>query len=76
MLEQITTDLLYRRGLMHSFPDDGPFERKIQVTKLDYIASSEATKKSIADNYVGLTPKTAEQSICFSVTLVRPLGKE
>ncbi|MGB5485228.1 4-hydroxybenzoate 3-monooxygenase [Parasphingorhabdus sp.] len=40
--------------LMHRFPDDGPFERKMQVAELDYIASSEAAQKSIAENYVGL----------------------
>lgn len=40
--------------LMHRFPHDGPFERKMQVAELDYIASSEAAQKSIAENYVGL----------------------
>lgn len=40
--------------LMHRFPDDGPFERKMQVAELDYIASSEAAQKSIAENYAGL----------------------
>jgi len=40
--------------LMHRFPDDGPFERRMQVAELDYIASSEAARKSIAENYVGL----------------------
>ncbi len=40
--------------LMHRFPEDGPFERRMQVAELDYIASSEAAQKSIAENYVGL----------------------
>jgi p-hydroxybenzoate 3-monooxygenase len=40
--------------LMHRFPDDGPFERRMQVAELDYIASSVAAQKSIAENYVGL----------------------
>ncbi len=40
--------------LMHRFPDDGPFERRMQVAELDYIASSEAAQRSIAENYVGL----------------------
>jgi p-hydroxybenzoate 3-monooxygenase len=40
--------------LMHRFPDDGPFERRVQVAELDYIASSEAAQRSIAENYVGL----------------------
>ena len=40
--------------LMHRFPDDGPFERAMQVAELDYIASSSAAQMSIAENYVGL----------------------
>ena len=40
--------------LMHRFPDDGPFERAMQVAELDYIASSEAAQRVIAENYIGL----------------------
>ena len=40
--------------LMHRFPQDGPFERAMQLAELDYIASSEAAQTSIAENYVGL----------------------
>jgi p-hydroxybenzoate 3-monooxygenase len=40
--------------LMHRFPDDGPFERAMQLAELDYIASSTAARTSIAENYVGL----------------------
>jgi p-hydroxybenzoate 3-monooxygenase len=40
--------------LMHRFPDDGPFERRMQVAELDYIAGSIAAQTSIAENYVGL----------------------
>jgi len=40
--------------LMHRFPDGGPFERRMQVAELDYIASSEAAQRTIAENYVGL----------------------
>ncbi|WP_226018942.1 4-hydroxybenzoate 3-monooxygenase [Novosphingobium sp. FKTRR1] len=40
--------------LMHRFPDDGPFERAMQVAELDYIANSAAAQTSIAENYVGL----------------------
>ena len=40
--------------LMHRFPEDGPFERRMQVAELEYIASSEAAQTSIAENYVGL----------------------
>ena len=41
--------------LMHRFPEDGPFERAMQVAELDYIASSRAAQTSIAENYVGLS---------------------
>lgn len=40
--------------LLHRFPDDGPFERAMQVAELSYIASSRAAQESIAENYVGL----------------------
>jgi p-hydroxybenzoate 3-monooxygenase len=40
--------------LMHRFPDDGPFERRMQIAELDYIASSTAAQTGIAENYVGL----------------------
>lgn len=40
--------------LMHRFPEDGPFERRMQVAELDYIAESHAAQRSIAENYVGL----------------------
>lgn len=40
--------------LMHRFPEDGPFERRMQVAELDYIASSAAAQTAIAENYVGL----------------------
>lgn len=40
--------------LMHRFPDDGPFERQMQVAELQYIAGSRAAQTAIAENYVGL----------------------
>ena len=40
--------------LMHRFPEDGPFERAMQVAELDYIAQSRHAQASIAENYVGL----------------------
>lgn len=40
--------------LMHRFPDDGPFERRMQIAELDYLATSVAAQTSIAENYVGL----------------------
>jgi p-hydroxybenzoate 3-monooxygenase len=44
----------YLTKLMHRFLDDGPFERRMQIAELDYIASSAAAQASIAENYVGL----------------------
>ncbi|MEO5773742.1 MAG: 4-hydroxybenzoate 3-monooxygenase [Sphingomicrobium sp.] len=40
--------------LMHRFPAAGPFDRRMQIAELDYIASSCAAQTSIAENYVGL----------------------
>ncbi|MDB5678294.1 4-hydroxybenzoate 3-monooxygenase [Sphingomonas bacterium] len=40
--------------LMHRFPDDGAFERRMQMAELDYLAESEAMQTAIAENYVGL----------------------
>jgi p-hydroxybenzoate 3-monooxygenase len=44
----------YLTGLMHRFPETGPFERAMQVAELDYIANSPAMRTAIAENYVGL----------------------
>ena len=40
--------------LMHQFPDNSPFEKRMQRAEFDYIASSEAASRVIAENYVGL----------------------
>jgi p-hydroxybenzoate 3-monooxygenase len=40
--------------LMHRFPEDGAFDRQMQLAELDYIASSVAAQTAIAENYVGL----------------------
>lgn len=41
-------------SLLHSFPDDSPFDRKRQLAELAYITSSRAAATSLAENYVGL----------------------
>lgn len=41
-------------NLMHRFPDNGAFGRKMQLAELDYIASSRAAQTTIAENYIGL----------------------
>ncbi len=40
--------------LMHRFPDDDSFDRRMQIAELDYIANSIAAQTAIAENYVGL----------------------
>ena len=40
--------------LMHRFPEDGAFERRMQKAELDYLAGSPAMQTAIAENYVGL----------------------
>lgn len=40
--------------LMHRFPEDGAFERRMQIAELDYVAHSAAMQTAIAENYVGL----------------------
>ncbi len=40
--------------LLHLFPEDGPFDRKMQMAELDYLASSAAAQTAMAENYVGL----------------------
>lgn len=40
--------------LLHTFPDDSPFDRRIQRTDFEYLRSSRAAQVSLAENYVGL----------------------
>ena len=40
--------------LMHRFSGD-PFARRLQSAELEYLASSEAASRSLAENYVGLS---------------------
>lgn len=44
----------YLTKLMHRFPEDGPFEHRMQQAELDYVATSQAMQTAIAENYVGL----------------------
>jgi len=44
----------YLTKLMHRFPEDGAFERRMQIAELDYIATSVAAQTVLAENYVGL----------------------
>jgi p-hydroxybenzoate 3-monooxygenase len=40
--------------LLHRFPEEGDFGRRMQLAELDYIASSPAAQTALAENYVGL----------------------
>jgi p-hydroxybenzoate 3-monooxygenase len=41
--------------MLHRFPDDDVFRRRLQRAQLEYICSSEAAARSFAENYVGLS---------------------
>ena len=41
-------------SMLHLNPADSPFDRRRQWAELDYVTSSEAASKSLAENYVGL----------------------
>jgi p-hydroxybenzoate 3-monooxygenase len=40
--------------MLHRFPDNIPYDDKLQQTELAYLLSSEAAMRSLAENYVGL----------------------
>lgn len=40
--------------MLHQFPDFSPFEKRMQRAEFDYLVSSEAASKALAENYVGL----------------------
>ena len=40
--------------LLHKFPEEGAFGRRMQLAELDYIAASRSAQAALAENYVGL----------------------
>jgi p-hydroxybenzoate 3-monooxygenase len=44
----------FMTSLLHRFPGHSPFERNIQLAELDYLFTSAAGRRTIAENYVGL----------------------
>jgi len=40
--------------IMHRFPNESAFDRRRQLSDLDYLTSSEAAMRSLAEQYVGL----------------------
>jgi p-hydroxybenzoate 3-monooxygenase len=41
-------------SLLHLFPENGSFGRKLQLAELDYMTGSRAASTALAENYVGL----------------------
>ncbi|WP_127104718.1 4-hydroxybenzoate 3-monooxygenase [Pararhodobacter zhoushanensis] len=41
-------------SILHTFPDNLPYDQKLQGTDMEYLFSSEAAMTSLAENYVGL----------------------
>ncbi|SMX23937.1 4-hydroxybenzoate 3-monooxygenase [Boseongicola aestuarii] len=41
-------------SITHQYPDQTPFDLKMQVAELEFIRSNAAAQKSLAENYVGL----------------------
>jgi p-hydroxybenzoate 3-monooxygenase len=44
-------------SMLHTFPDDDPFQSRLQTSQLRYTVSSRAAATSLAENYVGLDPE-------------------
>ena len=42
-------------SLLHKFPDHDDFQRRLQLSELNYICSSSAAAATLAENYVGFT---------------------
>ena len=40
--------------MLHSFPGSIEYDQKLQQTELEYLFSSDAAQRSLAENYVGL----------------------
>lgn len=41
-------------SMLHRFPDDDEFRGRLQLAQLEWVTSSEAAARSLAENYVGL----------------------
>ena len=44
----------FMTSMFHRFPGADPFDRRLQLAQLRYVATSEAAATSLAENYVGL----------------------
>jgi p-hydroxybenzoate 3-monooxygenase len=41
-------------SLLHRFPDQSPFQQRLQLSELEYVTSSRAAATALAENYAGL----------------------
>lgn len=48
-------------SILHRFPDANSFDQRRQTAELDYVTSSEAGARSLAENYVGLPLNLANE---------------
>ena len=48
-------------SMLHQFPDANPFDQRRQIAELDYVTSSQAAAKSLAENYVGLPMESIDR---------------
>lgn len=44
----------YLTTLLHRFPDQGPFDLRMQEDELEYLANSESAMRNLCEQYVGL----------------------
>jgi p-hydroxybenzoate 3-monooxygenase len=44
----------FMTSMLHKFPDEDGFSQRLQRSQLDYVVSSEAAARSLAENYVGM----------------------
>ncbi|SEE03995.1 p-hydroxybenzoate 3-monooxygenase [Rhizobiales bacterium GAS188] len=44
----------FMTSMLHNFPNEDDFGRRLQRSQLDYVVSSKAAGRSLAENYVGL----------------------
>jgi p-hydroxybenzoate 3-monooxygenase len=47
-------------SMLHRFDEHDAFSQRISASELDYFVSSEAGRKTIAENYVGLPYEAIE----------------
>jgi len=41
-------------SILHRYPDMTPFQKRLQLSELEYVTSSRAAATALAENYVGL----------------------